>query len=344
MKAIVYTEYGSPDVLHLQEVVKPTPKDNEVLVKVYAASANAADWHLMRAEPFLARLENGVLKPKNTKLGADIAGRVEAVGRNVTQFQVGDEVFGGMPLNELGGFAEYVCANEEALALKPARLTFEQAAAVPLAAFTALQGLRDKGQIQPGQRVLINGASGGVGTFAVQIAKSFGTEVTGVCSTRNLDMVRSIGADHVIDYTKEDFTQNRQRYDLIFDAVGNRSVSDYQRALSPNGICSVAGFTALSRLFQVMLLGGKKIGMMETAKGNKKDLLFIKELLEAGKVVPVIDRCYPLSEVADAIGYLEAGHAQGKVVITVHQAEPDKSLHLPAAIPVPFMAVSEPGR
>ena len=252
MKAIVYTKYGSPDVLQLKEVEKPTPKDNEVLVKVHAASANPADWHLMRAEPFLARLENGLLKPKNTKLGADIAGRVEAVGRNVTQFQVGDEVFGGMPLNELGGFAEYVCAPEELLALKPAKLTFEQAAAVPLAAFTALQGLRDKGQIQPGQKVLINGASGGVGTFAVQIAKSFGTEVTGVCSTRNLDMVRSIGADHVIDYTQEDFTKNGQRYDLIFDAVGNRSVSDYKRALSPNGICAVAGFTTLSRLFQVM--------------------------------------------------------------------------------------------
>jgi NADPH:quinone reductase-like Zn-dependent oxidoreductase len=319
MKAIVYTKYGSPDVLQLKEVDKPTPKDNEVLVKVYAASANAADWHLMRAEPFLARLENGLLKPKNTKLGADIAGRVEAVGRNVTQFQEGDEVFGGMPLNELGGFAEYVCANEDALALKPARLTFEQAAAVPLAAFTALQGLRDKGQIQTRQRVLINGASGGVGTFAVQIAKSFGTEVTGVCSTRNLDMVRSIGADHVIDYTKENFTQNGQRYDLIFDAVGNRSVSDYQRALSPNGICSVAGFTALSRLFQVMLLGGKKVGMMATAKGNKKDLLFIKDLLDTGKVVPVIDRCYPLNEVAEAIRYLEEGHAKGKIVITVVQ-------------------------
>lgn len=322
MKAIVYTEYGSPDVLHLKEVVKPTPKDNEVLVEIYAASANAADWHLMRAEPFLARLENGLLKPKNTKLGADIAGRVEAVGRNVTQFQVGDDVFGSMPLDVLGGFAEYVCANEDLLALKPARLTFEQAAAVPLAAFTALQGLRDKGQIQQGQRVLINGASGGVGTFAVQIAKSFGTEVTGVCSTRNLDMVHSIGADHVIDYTKEDFTKNGQHYDLIFDAVGNRSVSDYQRALSPDGICSVAGFTSLSRFFQVMLMGGKKIGLMETAKGNKKDLHIIKELLEAGKVVPVIDRCFPLSEVAGAIRYLEAGHAQGKVVITVHSLAP----------------------
>ena len=319
MKAIVYIKYGSPDVLQLKEVEKTTPKENEVLVRIYATSANAADWHLMRAEPFLARLENGLLKPKNTKLGADVAGRVEAVGRNVTQFQVGDEVFGCMPLNELGGFAEYICANEDALALKPTRLTFEQAAAVPLAAFTALQGLRDKGQIQPGQKILINGASGGVGTFAVQIAKSFGTEVTGVCSTRNLDMVRSIGADHVIDYTKEDFTQNGHQYDLIFDAVGNRSVSDYQRALSPNGICAVAGFTSLSRLFQFMLLGGKKVGLMETAKGNKKDLLFIKELLEAGKVVPVIDRCYPFSEVADAIRYLERGHAKGKVVITVEQ-------------------------
>ncbi len=319
MKAIVYTEYGSPDVLQLKEMERPTPRNNEVLVKIYAASANAADWHLMRAEPFLARLENGLLKPKNTKLGADVAGRVEAVGRNVTQFQAGDEVFGGMPLNVLGGFAEYVCAHEEALALKPARLTFEQAAAVPLAAFTALQGLRDKGQIRPGQKVLINGASGGAGTFAVQIAKSFGTEVTGVCSTRNLDMVHSIGADHVIDYTQEDFTQTGQRYDLIFDAVGNRSVSDYQRALSPNGICAVAGFTSLSRLFQIILLGGKKIGLMETAKGNKKDLLFIKELLEAGKVIPVIDRTYSLSEVPAAIRYLEEGHARGKVVIAVAQ-------------------------
>jgi len=317
MKAIVYTEYGSPDVLQFKEVERPTPRDNEVLIQVRAASANPADWHLMRAEPFLARLANGLLKPKNPRLGADVAGRVEAVGSNVTQFQAGDDVFGSMPLNELGSFAEYVCANEEAVALKPAKMTFEQAAAVPLAAFTALQGLRDKGQIRPGQKVLINGASGGVGTFAVQIAKSFGTEVTGVCSTRNLDMVRSIGADHVIDYTQEDFTQTGQRYDLIFDAVGNRSVSDYRRALSPDGICAVAGFTSLSRLFQVMLLGGKKIGLMATAKGNKKDLLFIKELLEAGKVVPVIDRCYPFSETAEAIRYLEEGHAQGKVVITV---------------------------
>src|SRR5215211_2289272 len=319
MKAIVYAEYGSPDVLQFKDVEKPAPKDNEVLVKVHAASANPADWHLMRAEPFLARLANGLLKPKNTKLGADVAGRVEAIGSNVTRLQVGDDVFGCMPLNELGGFAEYVCADEDALALKPAGLTFEQAAAVPLAAFTALQGLRDKGQIRSGQKVLINGASGGVGTFAVQIAKSYGTEVTGVCSTRNLDLVRSIGADHVIDYTKEDFTQNGQQYDLIFDAVGNRSVSDYQRALSPNGTCAVAGFTSMPRLFQFMFLGGNKVGLMETAKANKKDLMVIQELLETGKVVPVIDRTYSLSEVPEAIRYLEAGHARGKVVITVEQ-------------------------
>jgi NADPH:quinone reductase-like Zn-dependent oxidoreductase len=326
MKAIVYTTYGSPDVLQLKEVAKPTPQDDEVLVHVHAASVNAADWHLMRGTPFLARLANGLQKPKNTKLGADVAGRVEAVGRNVTQFQVGDEVFGCIPLQELGSLAEYVCAHEDAVALKPARMTFEQAAAVPLAAFTALQGLRDKGQIQLGQKVLVNGASGGVGTFAVQIAKAFGTEVTGVCSTRNVDMVRSIGADQVIDYTQEDFTKNGQRYDLIFDAVGNRSVSDFKRALSPNGMCAVAGFTTLPHLFQVLVLGSwvsrtgrKKIGQMETAKPNKKDLLFIKELLEAGKVVPVIDRRYTLREVPEAIRYLEAGHAKGKVVITVEQ-------------------------
>ncbi len=324
MKAIVYTTYGSPDVLQLNDVEKPTPKDNEVLVKVYAASANPLDWHLMRAEPFLARFANGLLKPKNTKLGADVAGRVEAVGRNVTQFQVGDEVFGAISINELGGFADYVCAPEELLVLKPTKMTFEQAAAVPIAAFTALQGLRDKGKIQPGQKVLINGASGGVGTFAVQIAKSFGTEVTGVCSTRNVDMVRSIGADHVIDYTQADFTKNGQQYDLIFDAVGNRSVSDFKRALRPNGICAVAGFTTLARLFQLLFLGAwvsktgsKKIGLMETAKPNKKDLVFIKELLEAGKVVPVIDRRYPLREVPEALRYLEEGHARGKVVITM---------------------------
>src|SRR5512133_551950 len=271
MKAIVYTKYGSPDVLELKEVEKPIVKDNDVLVKVYAASVNAADWHLLRADPFLVRLMTGLFKPKYPVLGADIAGRVEAIGSGVTQFKPGDEVFGDISACGWGAFAEYASASENALVLKPTNLSFEEAATVPLAAITALNGLRDKGNIQPGQKVLINGASGGVGTFAVQIAKSYGAEVTGVTSTRNLDMVRSIGADHVIDYTKEDFTQNGQRYDLIFDAVGNRSVSDYQRALSPNGICSVAGFTSLSRLFQIMVLGGKKVGLMETAKGNKKD-------------------------------------------------------------------------
>ncbi|MDQ3004683.1 MAG: NAD(P)-dependent alcohol dehydrogenase [Chloroflexota bacterium] len=318
MKAIIYTEYGSPDVLQYKDVERPTPKDNEILVKVHAASANPADWHTMRAEPFLARMANGLLKPKNPRLGADLAGRVEAVGKDVTQFQVGDDVFGELPLDGLGTFAEYVCSTEDALALKPANLSFEQAATVPLAAFTALQGLRDKGKIQAGQKVLINGASGGIGTFAVQIAKSFGTEVTGVCSTRNMDMVRWIGADHVIDYTREDFTQKDQRrYDLIFDTVGNLSISGCKRSLSPEGICSVAGFTTMSHLFGVMLFGGAKVGMMETASSNKKDLLFLKELLDAGKIVPVIDRQYPLSETAEAIRYLETGRARGKVVIKV---------------------------
>ncbi len=325
MKAIVYHEYGSPDVLKLEKVKKPTPKNDEVLIKVHAASANPADWHLMRGAPFFARFEIGFPKPKIKILGSDIAGRVEAVGKNVKEFQLGDEVFGDKFQRGWSGFAEYVAVAENRIALKPANLTFEAAAAVPLAAFTALQGLRDKGRIQSGQKVLINGASGGVGTFAVQIAKSFGAEVTGVCSTRNVDMVRSIGADHVIDYTQEDFTKNGQTYDLIYCAVGNRSAADYKRALNPNGICVVAGFTTMSHiLFQVLFLGAwvsmtgsKKIGAMGTVKPNKEDLVFIKELLETGKVVPVIDRRYPLSETAEAIRYLEKGHAKGKVVITV---------------------------
>jgi NADPH:quinone reductase-like Zn-dependent oxidoreductase len=326
MKAIVYTKYGSPDVLELQEVKKPTPKADEVSIKIHAAATNPADWHLMRADPFLARLQNGLLKPKRTRLGSDVAGRVEAIGKNVTQFQIGDEVFGELPLNSLGSFAEYVCVSEELVALKPTNLSFEQAAAVPLAAFTALQGLRDKGQIKAGQKVLINGASGGVGTFAVQIAKSFVTEVTGVCSTRNLELVRSIGADHVIDYTKEDFTKDGQHYDLVFDTVGNRSVSDLKRALSLRGIASIAGFTSLSLLFQAMIIGpllsrdGQKVGLMATAKANKKDLLQIKELLETGKVKPVIDKTYSLKDVPEAIRYLETGRARGKVVITVEHS------------------------
>ena len=323
MKAIVYTEYGSPDVLHLKEVAKPTPKDNEVLVKVFAVSANAADLHLLRADPFLIRMSSGLLKPKNTILGSDIAGRVEVIGSNVKEFKPGDEVFGDISAGGWGGFAEYVCAQEDALVLKPANLSFEETAAVPMAAVTALQGLRTEGHIQSGQKVLINGASGGVGMFAVQIAKALGAEVTAVCSTRHLDIVRSIGADHVIDYTREDFTQNGKRYDLILAANGARSISDYQRALGPKGTYVMSG-GAMSQMMQAMLMGpwmsrnGQKMGNL-AAKPNKQDLAFIKELLEAGKVKPVIDRCYPLSEVPEALRYLEEGHAQGKVVITVAQ-------------------------
>jgi NADPH:quinone reductase-like Zn-dependent oxidoreductase len=325
MKAIAYHDYGPPDVLELRDVEKPIVQDNEVLISVHAASVNPADWHLMRGTPFPARLEMGFRKPKHTILGVDVAGRVEAVGGSVTQFQPGDEVFGEKFQSGWGCFAEYVAVAEDRIVLKPANLTFEEAAAVPLAASTALQGLRDKGRLQPGQTVLINGASGGVGTFAVQIAKAFGAEVTGVCSTRNLDMVRSIGADHVVDYTREDFTKNRQTYDLIFCTVGNRSAADYKRALSPHGICVVAGFTTMSHmLFQVLLLGAwasltgsRKVGFMGTVRPNKEDLVFLKELLEAGKVAPVIDRRYPLSEAAEAIRYLEGGHARGKVVISV---------------------------
>ena len=321
MKAIVYTEYGSPDVLQLKDVVKPAPKDNEVLVKVYAVSANAADLHLLRADPFLIRLSSGLLQPKNKILGSDIAGRVEAVGKDVTQFELGDEVFGDISAGGWGGFAEYVCAREDAVVLKPANSSFEESAAVPMAAVTALQGLR-KGQIHSGQKVLINGASGGVGMFAVQIAKSFGAEVTAVCSTRNLGLARSIGADHVIDYTSEDFSRSGQRYDLILAANGYRSISEYRRVLTPTGTYVMTG-GAMAQLSEVMLkgpwismTGSQKMGNL-LAKPNKQDLAFIKELLEAGKVVPVIDRCYPLSEVADAIRYLEEGHAQGKVVITL---------------------------
>jgi NADPH:quinone reductase-like Zn-dependent oxidoreductase len=324
MKAIVYTEYGSPDVLQFKDVEKPTPKEDEVLIKVHAASLNAADLHYLRADPFLIRPTSGLLKPKNTFLGADVAGRIEAVGRTVTQFKPGDEVFGDLSESGRGTFAEYVCASENALALKPANLSFEEAAAVPLAAVTALQGLRSKGQIQPGQKVLINGASGGVGMFAVQIAKALGAEVTAVCSTRHLDLVRSIGADHVIDYTKEDFTQNGHRYDLILAANGYHSISDYRRVLTPQGTYVTTG-GSMAQMSQAILqgrwismTGSQKMSNM-LARPNKQDLAFMKELLESGKVKPVIDRFYPLSQVADAIRYLEEGHAQGKVVITVAQ-------------------------
>jgi len=321
MKAIVYTKYGPPDVLQLKEVAKPTPKDNEVLVKVHAASVNDWDWGLLRGKPFVNRLLFGLLKPRIKILGVDIAGRVEAVGRNVKQFQPGNEVFGDISGCGWGGFAEYVCASENALALKPASMTFEEVAAVPQAAVLALQGLRDKGQIQPGQKVLINGAGGGAGTFAVQIAKSFGAEVTGVDSTSKLDMMRSIGADQVIDYTQEDFTKSGQRYDLILDFAAHHSIFDYKRALSPKGIYVAVG-GSMARILQVLFLGllismtgSKKMGIL-SHKPNK-DLVFMKELFEAGKVVPVIDRRYTLSEVAEALRYFGEGHAKGKVVITL---------------------------
>lgn len=325
MKAIVYTEYGSPDVLQIKEVAKPTPKDDEVLVKVYAVSVNAADLHLLRADPFLIRLSSGLLKPKNQVLGSDIAGQVEAVGKNVKQFKPGDAVFGDISADGWGGFAEYACAREDAFALKPANMSFEEAAAVPMAAVTALQGIRYAGQIRPGQKVLIHGASGGVGLFALQLAKSFGAEVTAVCSTRNLDIARSIGADHVIDYTKEDFTSAGEQYDLIIAVNGDRTISEYRRALSPKGTYVQTG-GSMRQMTQAMIqgpwiskTGSQKMGNMGVAKPNQKDLVTMKELLEAGKVKPVVDQCYPLSEAAEAIRYLEQGHAQGKVVITVTQ-------------------------
>jgi NADPH:quinone reductase-like Zn-dependent oxidoreductase len=279
----------------------------------------------VKGKPFVARLWTGLLKPKYKIPGNDVAGRVETIGRNLKQFQPGDEVFGNLYESGYGGFAEYVCAREDALTLKPANVSFEEAATLPEAALVALQSLRDKGQIKMGQKVLIYGASGGIGTFAVQIAKSFGAEVTGVCSTRNLDMVRSIGADHVIDYTKEDFTQNGQRYDLILATAGYRSIFDYRRALSPKGIYVATG-GSMAQIFQALLLGpwisitGSKKMRMLSMKPNKKDLVFMKELLEAGKVKPVIDRRYTLGEVAEALRYYGERHARGKVVITV---EPD---------------------
>jgi len=328
MKAIVYNQYGPPEVLQLIEMEKPIPKDDQVLVKVYAASVNAAEWHLLTADIFLVRLmTGGLLKPKNTRLGSDVAGRVEAVGGNVTQFRPGDEVFGDIASSSSGSFAEYVAVSEMALALKPANLSFEQAAAAPLAGITALQGLRDQGHIQSGQKVLINGASGGVGTFAVQIAKVFGAEVTAVTSTGKLDQALSLGADHVIDYTKDDFTQNGQQYDLILAVNGYHPLSAYQRALAPQGIYVMAGGTP-AQIFQALLLGplksksgGKKITSL-TAHANQKDLVILKELLEKGKIVPAIDRTYPLSETAEALRYLGAGHARGKIVITVEHKDP----------------------
>ena len=320
MKAIVYTKYGLPDVLELKEVAKPTPRDDEVLIKVRAVSVNRSDWEGLIGKPLYARI-GGLRRPRRRILGSDIAGRVEAVGANVEQFQPGDEVFGDI-LGYMGGFAEYVRAPENRLALKPASMTFEQVAAIPQAAVIALQGIRDKGQVQPGQQVLINGAGGGAGTFAVQLAKLYGAEVTGVDNTGKLDFMRSLGADHVIDYSREDFTKNGKQYDLILDLIAHRSVFAYKRALRPNGSYFFVG-GSVATLFQTLLLGplvgrtaGKKIRIL-AVQPNLEDMVYITELYEAGKVVPVIDRRYPLSEVAEALRYLGEGHAGGKVVITV---------------------------
>ena len=318
MKAVIYTKHGSPDVLEVQDVPKPSPKDDEVLIRVYGASINALEWRRFTSALIVMRIVGAALRqPKDKFLGVDLAGCVESVGATVKQFRVGDEVFG----LRRGAFAEYVCAPEDRLALKPTNLSFEAAAAVPLAALTALQGIRDQGNIQPGQKVLINGAGGGVGTFAVQIAKSFGTDVTAVCSTRNVDVARSIGADQVIDYTKQDFTKSRERYDLIIAANGYHPLLHYRRALKPNGTYVVLG-GSMGQIVQGMLLapvlsccGNKKMrGLMTNP--NQKDLIFLKELIEAGKIVPVIDRSYPLEKVVDAFKYLLEGHPRGKVVIT----------------------------
>ncbi|HNP85757.1 MAG TPA: NAD(P)-dependent alcohol dehydrogenase [Kouleothrix sp.] len=320
MKAIVNTQYGSPDVLRMLEVAKPTPKENEVLIKIHAVAVNAADWHLLKADPFLVRLQFGLFKPKYTILGADIAGRVEAVGQNVKKLKVGDDVFGNSSSSGWGGYAEYAAVREDVLVLKPANITFEEAAAVPMAAVTALLGLKE-GKIQQGQTVLINGASGGVGTFAIQIAKALGAEVTAVCSTRNVELARSLGADHVIDYTKEDFTKSGKQYDLILAANGYHSLTDYQRALSPNGQYVMTGGTT-AQMFEVLLFGrlrskgNQKMGNI-LAKHSQEELEFIAGLLADGTVKPVIAKRYALAQTADAIRCVEEGHAQGKVVITV---------------------------
>jgi NADPH:quinone reductase-like Zn-dependent oxidoreductase len=324
MQALVYERYGLPEVLELHEVDKPAVADDEVLVRVHAASVNPVDWHTMTGTPYLVRLEAGLRKPKREVLGVDFAGTVERIGRNVTRLQPGDEVFGARS----GAFAEYVSVREDrAVVLKPANVTFEQAAAVPVAAISALQGLRDKGQLRSGQRVLINGASGGVGTFAVQIAKSFGAEVTGVCSTSNVDTARSIGADHVIDYTKDDFTTDGRRYDLLLDIAGNRSWSDYRRVLDEKATLVVVGgpkgnrwigpLSQAVKLRLSSLAGSRRVAAPFLAKIRREDLVVLQELLETGAVTPVVDRHYELSEAAEALRYLGEGHARGKVVVTV---------------------------
>ena len=324
MKAIVYCDYGSPDVLKLANIAKPVPNDDQLLVKVRAASVNPYDWHFIRGTPYLMRLGVGLRKPKSIRVGVDYAGTVEAVGKNVTEFKPGDEVYGGKG----GAFAEYLCVTEKGVVRKPSNITFEQAGAVQIAGLTALQALRNEGKIQPGQKVLINGASGGVGTFAVQIGKALGAHVTGVCSTRNIEMVRSLGADEVIDYTKEDFAKNGQQYDLILDNVPNHSLADCRRALTPNGEYVMIGgggpddghwIGPFARVIKIMLLSpfvSQKMVMM-MSDPSKDDKIYLRDLMQAGKVTPVIDRSYKLAEVPEAIRYLEKGHARGKVVISL---------------------------
>jgi NADPH:quinone reductase-like Zn-dependent oxidoreductase len=324
MKSVVATQYGSPDKLQIKETAKPTPKDNEVLVKIHAAGVNPLDWHFMRGSPYFMRLMFGLFKPKSPTLGADFAGRVEAVGKDVTLFRPGDEVFGDVSGAGLGAFAEYICVSEDSpIVLKPLNISFEQAAAVSVAAITALQSIR-AANIKPGQTVLINGASGGVGTFTVQIAKHFGAHVTAVCSGRNLELVRSIGADDAIDYTREDFSRNGRTYDVVIDNIGNRKIADYRRALKSGGTCVIIGFTTLLHMLGHVIRGGlaskmgsKKIGLMGTANSNKADLNVLRELLESGRIVPVIDQSYPFSQIADAIGHVETGRARGKVVVSI---------------------------
>jgi len=328
MKAIVHRCYGSPAVIRYEDIPKPAPADDEVLVRVHAASVNPLDWHYLEGTPYMVRLDGGFGKPENPRLGVDFSGTVEAVGAKVTRFKPGDEVFGG----KFGALADYVAVREErAIALKPANISHEQAAAVAIAAITALQGLRDKGHIRAGEKVLINGASGGVGTFAVQIAKSYGANVTGVCSTKNLELVRSIGADQVIDYSREDITHGAERYDLILDNVSTHSLLEYKRILSPNGIYVMIGSTDpgywfgwLWKPLQAWMLSpftSQKFGMI-LAELNKDDLATLAGLMQEGKVTPVIDKTYKLSDAAEALRYLEKGHARGKVVVTVETTQP----------------------
>jgi NADPH:quinone reductase-like Zn-dependent oxidoreductase len=316
MKAFIYERYGPPETLRMAEVDKPAPKADEVLVRVLAVSVNPADWHSMRGKPLFSRATLGLRRPKHQLLGVDIAGQVEAVGSGVTGFKPGDEVYANLLDHGYGGFAEYVSVPVDVMSVKPATLSFEETAAVPMAAVTALQGLRHHGEIQPGQKVLINGASGGVGTFAVQIATSYGAEVTGVTSTRNTDLVRSLGADHVVDYITTDFTRSGRRYDLILDTVGNRSVPDLRRGLAQVGKAAVTGFTSVAKLIAVSLRGGKDIAMVQ-AHATTKDLELLSRLIEAGTMRPHIDRRYPFADIPAAIAYLEQGHARGKVVIGV---------------------------